>query len=71
METAYIYNVICSAVIFATATILIPIVYQFIKDTFTTLKYRITIGAKIIRMFMAVGVIALILWGYYVGYSLL
>lgn len=71
METAYIYYVICSAVIFTLVTIFIPAVYVFVKDTFVALKDRITIGAKIIRMFMAVGMIALILWGYYVGYSLL
>lgn len=71
METAYIYYVICSAAIFTLVTIFIPTVYIFIKDTFVALKDRITIGAKIIRMFMAVGMIALILWGYYLGYSLL
>lgn len=71
METAYIYYVICSAAIFTLGTICIPMVYDFIKETFIALKDRITIGAKIIRVLMAVGIIALILWGYYIGYSLL
>ncbi len=71
METAYIYYVICSAVMFTLGIIFIPAVYVFVKDTFVALKDRITIGAKIIRVFMAVGMIALILWGYYIGYSLL
>jgi hypothetical protein len=71
METAYIYYVICSSVVFALVTIFIPVVYIFIKDTFVALRDRITIGAKIIRMLMAVGMIALILWGYYISYSLL
>lgn len=71
METAYIYYVICSAVAFTLVTIFIPVVYIFIKDTFVALRDRITIGAKIIRMLMAVGMIALILWGYYISYSLL
>ncbi len=71
METAYIYYVICSAVMFTLGTIYIPMVYDFIKETFVTLKNRITIGAKIIRMFMAAGMIALIIWSYYIGYSLL
>lgn len=71
METAYIYNVICSMSIFIFGSFGILFAINFIKESFTSLMNRITIGAKIIRVIIGIGFIAVSLFAYYLGFSLL
>ncbi len=71
METAYIYNVICSIIIFGFGLFNILFAINFIKESFISLANYITIGAKIIRVIIGIVLIAISLFAYYLGFSLL